>query len=41
MSGGIIGGKDQTGPWKLDARYNRNELARRIERVSRSQAGLF
>jgi DNA adenine methylase len=38
ISGGIIGGKDQAGPWKLDARYNRNELARRIERISRFSA---
>jgi DNA adenine methylase len=35
IGGGIIGGKNQTGPWKLDARYNRDELARRIERISR------
>src|ERR1035438_7770749 len=22
LNGGIIGGRDQTGPWKIDARYN-------------------
>lgn len=32
---GIIGGRDQTGKWKLDARFNRKELAARIERVAR------
>lgn len=26
-----IGGLDQAGPWKIDARYNREALARRIE----------
>jgi DNA adenine methylase len=34
-NGGIIGGLDQTGKWKIDARFNRNDLARRIERVAR------
>jgi DNA adenine methylase len=35
IGGGIIGGQDQTGPWKLDARYNRPELVRRIRKVAR------
>lgn len=34
-TGGIIGGKKQAGPWKLDARYNKVELIRRIEKVAR------
>jgi DNA adenine methylase len=34
-TGGIIGGKKQQGKWKLDARYNRVELVRRIEKVAR------
>jgi DNA adenine methylase len=25
LNGGVIGGRDQTGPWKIDARYNRGE----------------
>lgn len=33
LNGGMIGGKDQTGRWKLDARFNRPELQRRIERI--------
>lgn len=33
--GGVIGGLDQAGKWKLDARYNRVELIRRIEKVAR------
>lgn len=30
---GLIGGIKQTGEWKLDARFNREDLVRRIERV--------
>jgi len=32
--GGVIGGKEQNGPWKIDARYNKNDLIRRIERIA-------
>jgi DNA adenine methylase len=35
LNGGIIGGRDQTGPWKIDARYNAKELARRVEAIAR------
>jgi DNA adenine methylase len=35
IKGGIIGGKNQTGDWKLDARYNRVDLVRRIKKVAR------
>lgn len=35
ITGGIIGGKDQNGPWKLDARYNKADLIRRIEKIAR------
>lgn len=31
---GPIGGLDQKGPWKIDARYNRLELPKRIERIA-------
>ena len=31
---GPIGGLDQTGPWKIDARYNRSELSKRIQRIA-------
>jgi len=34
LNGGIIGGRDQTGPWKIDARYNARELVRRIESIA-------
>lgn len=33
LNGGMIGGKKQCGAWKIDARFNRLELARRIERI--------
>lgn len=33
LNGGVIGGLDQTGKWKIDARFSRNELIRRIELV--------
>jgi DNA adenine methylase len=35
LNGGIIGGRDQTGPWKIDARYNARELVRRIEAIAK------
>ena len=35
ITGGVIGGKNQTGEWKIDARYNRSDLVRRIERIGR------
>jgi DNA adenine methylase len=35
LNGGIIGGRDQTGPWKIDARYNTDELIFRIESIAK------
>ena len=34
LKAGIIGGKDQTGEWKIDARYNKKDLISRIERIA-------
>lgn len=34
MDGGPIGGIEQRGKWKLDARYNMPELARRCSKVA-------
>lgn len=34
LNAGIIGGKDQTGPYKIDARYNKKDLIKRIENIS-------
>lgn len=33
VNGGPIGGTEQTGRWRIDARYNKDELIRRIEKV--------
>lgn len=35
IGGGVIGGKEQTGKWKLDCRFTKEELMRRIRRVGR------
>jgi len=42
-NGGVIGGLDQSGKWKIDARFNKVELAQRIERISayRDQISLY
>ncbi len=32
---GVIGGLDQTGPYKIDCRFNRDDLARRVTRIGR------
>ena len=35
LNGGIIGGRAQTGLWKIDARYNAQELVHRIQSIAR------
>jgi DNA adenine methylase len=35
LNGGIIGGRDQSGPWKIDARYNVEELINRIVSIAK------
>jgi DNA adenine methylase len=35
LNAGAIGGRDQTGPWKIDARFNRNDLIYRIEAIAK------
>jgi Site-specific DNA methylase len=34
LNGGVIGGLDQTGEWKMDARFPRNELISRMEAIA-------
>ncbi len=34
LNAGIIGGRQQTGNWKIDARYNRKDLIARIQRIA-------
>lgn len=33
LKGGVIGGKEQSGVWKLDERFNKAELLKRIEKI--------
>lgn len=35
LTGGVIGGKNQTGKWKLDARFNKKELISRINLIAK------
>lgn len=35
VGGGVIGGKDQSGEWGIDARFNKTELTQRIQRIGR------
>lgn len=35
LNGGLIGGKNQAGEWKMDARFNRKDLVARIRRIGR------
>jgi DNA adenine methylase len=35
IKAGVIGGKDQSGKWKLDARFNKADLLRRIKQIAR------
>ncbi len=34
LNGGVIGGREQTGAWKIDARYTKPELVYRIRRIA-------
>jgi DNA adenine methylase len=35
LNGGMIGGKKQAGDWKIDARFNKSELVRRVQRIGK------
>ena len=35
INGGVIGGKNQSGKWKLDARFNKVDLIQRIQKIVR------
>lgn len=34
LNGGVIGGRSQSGPWKIDARFNRHALVNKIEKIA-------
>jgi DNA adenine methylase len=38
LNGGVIGGRDQTGPWKIDARYNAQELVARVQAIAQMES---
>ena len=40
IKGGVIGGTEQIGKWKIDARFNREELIRRIESIAKRKADI-
>ncbi|MDH5525573.1 MAG: DNA adenine methylase [Desulfobulbaceae bacterium] len=35
IKGGVIGGRQQHGKWKIDARYNKTELVSRVQKIAR------
>ncbi|WP_439291517.1 MULTISPECIES: DNA adenine methylase [Rahnella] len=37
LKGGVIGGKNQEGKWKLDARYNKIDLISRIQKIHKEK----
>ena len=40
IKGGVIGGMDQSGTWKMDVRFNREELIRRIVSIAERKADI-
>ena len=40
LKGGVIGGKQQAGGYKIDARFMRDELCSRLERIGHYSAGI-
>ncbi|MDR2067581.1 MAG: DNA adenine methylase [Holosporaceae bacterium] len=41
LKGGVIGGKNQKGNWKLDARYSKDELIKRIKVIASRRDQIF
>ena len=37
IKGGVIGGAEQSGTWKLDARFNKEALIERIEKIAKQK----
>lgn len=35
IDGGVIGGKEQSGEWRIDARFNKSEIIHRIRKIGR------
>ncbi|WP_339096238.1 DNA adenine methylase [Deinococcus sp. VB142] len=41
VGGGLIGGLQQNGTWKMDARFSRNDLIGRVERIAKKADRIF
>ncbi|MGN6231472.1 MAG: DNA adenine methylase, partial [Trinickia sp.] len=41
LDAGVIGGKNQNGQWKLDARYNRDDLIARIKAIGQFRSRIM
>lgn len=41
QNGGVIGGIDQKGRWKINARFNKDTLKQRLERIAEDQDRIF
>lgn len=41
INAGVIGGKKQDGPWKMDARYNKADLIERIRLIEKYKSRIF
>lgn len=41
IKGGVIGGKEQNGFWKLDARYNKEDLISRIKKIAKYRDRIY
>lgn len=41
LSGGVIGGLSQTGAWKIDARFNKFDLIKRIQKLGRLRSKVY
>lgn len=41
IKGGVIGGKEQSGRWKMDARFNKNTLIQRIQEIAKRKNSIY
>jgi DNA adenine methylase len=41
LTAGVIGGKAQSGQWKIDARFNKENLIKRLQRVANHRSQIF
>lgn len=41
LNAGVIGGRDQSGKWKIDARFNKRDIIDRIERIAKNKSRIM